>query len=239
MSRFTPSANANGCPVYNQYFTRTKYDTDYVATDVRQSTRPLNFALDPNYAERCNRCLPTEVGWISKQGISYDASRPMVDTESDLFNLNRILTKNQCKYQPKCKKGQCMGVMNWAECDKCQPSLYHFPMCDIRNEYTRLSNPVSTLKETGSNRFQPLCLDPQDQTRWEHPGEVGINYRMVAKDNHVPCIPHPIDQTLALPKGGDLPCTLTHPVCNAPIMALNRYQAELATLPLKPYIYDK
>jgi hypothetical protein len=33
------------------------------------------------------------------------------------------------------------------------------------------------------------------------PSDVGINYRMVVKDNHVPCIPKPLDPTPLLPTG--------------------------------------
>ena len=163
-----------------QQLERNKYDPDYIPIDVRQSTAPLQFALDPMYAERCQPCLPTEIGWLGKQGVSYETNRPIVDTESNLFNINRVLSRDpHYKYQPSCHKGQCVGVMNG--CDQCQPPLTHLPICEIKNESTRLSNPISTLKETGVNRFQPICLNPQDRSRWEHPGEVGINYRMVVK----------------------------------------------------------
>lgn len=126
----------------------------------------------------------------------------MVDTESDLLNLNRLLSRDpRHRYRPQCINDRCVGVMN--DCDECQPKLTHFPVCNgMKYEATRLSNPPATLRETGVNRFQPICLDPQDRSRWEHPGEIGINYRMVVKDNHIPCIPHPIDQTPALPQGG-------------------------------------
>lgn len=225
-------------PIFGANWSRSKYDQDYLRIDTQQSTTPLQFALEPNYAEHCHRCLPTEVGWIGKQGVSFDTRRPMVDTESDLFNLNRVLTKDpQYKYHPQCMTSQCVGVMN--DCDQCQPPLHHLPVCEIKNESTRLSNPISTLKETGVNRFQPICLDPQDRTRWEHPGEVGINYRMVVKDNHVPCIPHPLDQSDALPKGGSLPCQLTTTVCNAPIGPLHNYRIRSEQMPINQYTLPK
>lgn len=221
-------------PIYGENFSRIKYDQDYYNVDIKQSTAPLTFALDPTYSERCKPCFATESGWIGKQGVSYDNKQPIIDTESDLFNLNRLLTKNPAgKYHPSCITKNCVGVMN--DCDECQPKLFHFPTCNIRNEYTRLSNPTSTFRETGVNRFQPICLDPQDSTRWEHPGEVGINYRMVVKDNHVPCIPHPIDQTPALPKGGVLPCDLIYPTCGAPITALHEYRRKFEQLPINHY----
>ena len=221
-------------PTYGQSWSRSKYDQEYIQTDIRQSTAPLEFALDPSYAERCNPCLPTEIGWIGKQGVSYDTKIPIVDTESDLFNLNRLLSKDpKFKYHPYCVTKDCVGVIGG--CDECQPKLYDFPVCDIKNEYTRTSNPVSTLKETGVNRFQPICLNPQDRSRWEHPGEIGINYRMIAKDNHVPCIPHPIDQAAALPKGGEIPCELIHPTCGASIGPLHNYRKISEQMPLNVY----
>jgi hypothetical protein len=225
-------------PTFGQNWSRAKYDPAYIDVDTKQSTAPLTFALDPNYAERCQRCLPTEVGWIGKQGVSYDTTRPIVDTESDLFNITRILSKDPSyKYRPQCITDQCIGVMN--DCNACQPKLYNFPICGIRNEYTRYSNPISTLKETGVNRFQPICLNPQDPTRWLPQGEIGINYRMVVKDNHVPCIPHPIDQSPALPKGGELPCVDIKSLCVPPIRALNVLQAQSEQLPLNFYRYPK
>lgn len=185
-------------PSFGQNWSRSKYDQEYVQRDVKQSTAPLNYVLDPNYAGRCAPCLPTEIGWLGKQGVSYDTHRPLVDTETDLFNINRILTRDpNYKFQPVCNSKKCNGLING--CDSCQTPLYHFPTCDIKNESTRLSNPSSTLKETGINRFQPICLDPQDRSRWEHPGELWINYRMIVKDNHVPQMPTLVDQTPALP----------------------------------------
>lgn len=220
-------------PEFGQNWSRNKYDPKYVSQDLRQSTAPLNFRLDPTYAEVCDPCFHTEIGWIGKQGVSYDTTRPLVDTESDLFNINRVLTRDPTyKYQPSCD-GRCAGMVN--DCDHCQPPLYHLPDCVVKNESTRISNPKSNLKETGVNRFQPICLDPQDPSRWEHPGEIGINYRMIVKDNHVPCIPHPMDQEAALPAGGDLPCDQTKPTCVASIKPLNHYRQQSERMPINEY----
>ena len=233
MSDHQIEAQTHDRPLFNNNWGRSKYDQDYINTDVKQSTAPLEYALDPNYAERCHPCLATEVGWIGKQGVSYDTSRPMVDTESDLFNLTRPLSKDPSHRYKPCMNDNCIGIING--CESCQPRLYNFPDCQIKNESTRISNPGFTLRETGVNRFQPLCLNPQDPSRWEHPGEIGINYRMVVKDNHVPCLPHPIDQSPALPKGGDLPCELIQPTCNAPIYPLNNYRQQTEKMPINEY----
>lgn len=192
----------------------------------------MEYTLDPNYAERCDPCRAFDSGWIGKQGVSYNNLRPLIDTESDLFNLNRILTKDpNYKYLPYCPQcGHCndglpCGGGVAGGCDQCQPRLFNFPSCTIKYEYTRLSNPTSTLKETGVNRFQPICLNPQDRDRWELQGEVGINYRMIVKDNHVPCLPKPLDPGPSLPSGGgDIPCELIFPTCSNSTAPLNQYR---------------
>lgn len=218
-------------PTYHGSWGRTKYDQGSLVMDTRQATSAVQYSLDPNYAERCSPCLPLCPGVIGKQGVSYDANKPMIDTESNLRNLDRSLTRDpNFKYLPycpncqECASGYPCGGGVVTGCQHCQPDLYHFPTCaSLKYEYTRFTNPPSTTKEAGINRFQPLYLNPQDRNRWEHPGEIGINYRLIAKDNHIPCIPHPIDPTLALPKGGDLPCQITAPTCSAPIAALHQH----------------
>lgn len=219
-------------PVFGGNWSRSKYDTGSLTVDTRQSTAPLEWLLDPTFAERCMQCRPPDSGWIGKQGVSYDTTRPLIDTESELFNLNRILTRdpnyNYVPYCPKC--GNCtdgapcgQGVTS-AGCDNCQPKLFHFAPCGIKNEYTRISNPQCTLKETGVNRFNPICLNPQDETRWLAQGEVGISYRLVAKDNHVACVPYPVDPVSAMPRGGDIACNLVVPTCSAYTSPMNNYR---------------
>jgi hypothetical protein len=218
-------------PVFGGNWSRTKYDGGSLEIDTLQSTSALEYMLDPNYAERCHQCRAPGPGWIGKQGNSFDTYRPIVDTESELFNLNRVLTRDpNYQYLPFCP--QCGGCDDGYPCgggvtkgcNRCQPPLFHFPSCDLKFEYTRTSNPTMTLRETGINRFQPICLNPQDRNRWEHPGETGINYRMVVKDNHVPCLPYPLDPASALPIGGDIPCDLIFPTCSAYTAPLNNYR---------------
>ena len=203
-------------------WSRGRYDEGTLEIDTRQSTAPLEYLLDPNYAERCNQCFATGEGWIAKQGVSYDTSKPLVDTESELFQLNRLLTKDpNYRYLPSCP--QCNGCDSGlicgdgfgSGCAQCQPKLFNFAGCGSRFEFSRLSNPTCTLKESGVNRFDIVCLNPQDPTRWEVQGEVGICSRMVFVDNSVPCVPVPLDDTSLRPIGGDVVCQLTTPTCGA------------------------
>lgn len=220
-------------------FQRLAYDLGTYGKDIQQSTAPLKWILDPNYVHRCNPCRPGESGYIGKFGVSYDTTKPLVDTESELRNITRPLSNDpNYKYLPFCpncgnKKMTCCeneGLDGYpcgggvtSGCEQCQPKLFHFPVCGIKHEYSRISNPVCTLKETGVNRFQPTYLDHQDPTRWENQGEIGINSRMVAKDNHVPCVPIMLSQEEALPKEKKLPTKKIVQVEGNPIESLHNY----------------
>lgn len=72
--------------------------------------------------------------------------------------------------------------------------------CSRPTEDTRLSNPPCTLKGTGWNRWEWLCYNPQDKAII--PFEWNTSYRIVAKDNHVPCVELPMDQTGFVPATG-------------------------------------
>jgi hypothetical protein len=192
-------------------FERLGYDEGAYQRELQQSTAPLSHIMDPSAVNRCNPCRVPEPGYIGKVGVSLTHQRPLIDVESDLKLLNYPATRdpNQqftptCPKCGKCNEGYPCGGGVVADCCNCQEELYHLPMCDMSTEYTRISNPICTSRGVGVNRFQPLCLNPQDENRWLHPSEVGINYRNVVKDNHVPCVPRPIDPTPLLPKGGDI-----------------------------------
>ncbi len=210
---------------------RLKYDTGNYRRELLQSVRPQEFMLDPTNIHRCNPCRPNDIGSISKFGVSYNSKMPLVDTESELKNITRKATRDpNFKYLPNCKTcgkntDRCGNADSFdglpCSCDNVD--LFHFPSCGMNREFTRISNPTCTLRETGINRFQPTYLDHQDPTRWEHPGETNINYRLVAKDNHVPCLPVLIDQTPALPRSYPIPCQKIVPMCANPIEPLHSF----------------
>jgi len=188
------------------------YDQGAYRTDLKQSTAPLRYTLDPIYANNCNTCRPADVGYIGKQGVSVTENTSLIDVESELMLLNYRNSRDPmkkyrpcCPYCKKCYEGYPCGGGVVAGCCDCQSKMYHFPPCTIGTDYSRITNPPCTLRGTGINRFQPLCLDPQDLNRWEFPGEIGINYRLVAKDNHVPLIPSPSADMSVFPKPSDKP----------------------------------
>lgn len=93
-------------------------------------------------------------------------------------------------------------------------NLVDFPSCSFDTEETRLSNPPSTLRGTGVNRFQPLCFDPQDKIFF--PGEYHTSTRLVFRDNHRPCIPSlDVISRPPLPPAEPLPCPQITPTCGA------------------------
>jgi hypothetical protein len=191
-------------------FERLKYDSETYDMDVAQSTAPLQYRLDPNFTNRCNLCRPGDIGYVGTQGVSLNTNESLIDVESDLKLLNYRQTRNPMKkFIPNCQTCQTCNKTNGTVCDEgltdncptCneKQNLHNLPSCPIFTEYSRISNPISTTRGVGLNRFQPLCLNPQDINRWEMPMETGINYRLVAKDNHVPCVPKLIDQSSSLP----------------------------------------
>lgn len=101
------------------------------------------------------------------------------------------------------------------------PSEYYFPapgernVCKppgqaaytpdaIRDEHTKVSNPPSTLRGKGVNRFAPLCENPQN---WAlSPFHFQEQDNLNARDNHRPSPPRPVDASASLPEpAGDLP----------------------------------
>lgn len=166
-------------------FERLAYDVGTYCTDLKQSTAPLKYALDPVFANVCNPCRPADVGYIGRQGVSLSKTQSLTDIESYLFLLNHPNSRDPArKFNPCCDPGSLCA--NGGEDGA---GLLHFDDCLIRTDYSRITNPPCTLKGTGVNRFQPIALNPQDENRWLIPSQVGISIRQVFTDNFVPAIP--------------------------------------------------
>ena len=189
-------------------FERQMYDTAAYEAQLRQSTGPMAYLLNPIRNDVAKPARISDPGFIAKSGVSVTHMRPLVDVESDLLGMDIKNTKDPNQlFQPKCPQCGCdtegypCGSGLNMGCSKCQESLHHLPRLNFNQDYTRISNPLCTGREVGINRFQPLNMQPQDEHRWLHQAEVGVNYRMVVKDNHVPRVPKLIDQTACLPTG--------------------------------------
>lgn len=153
-------------------------------------TRPGNDVGGP----ACGRDVPADP-YLRYQAWGPGACPPgrSVDDGSELEGLNYKLSRcSGDAYLPGKypRKGAC-GAAGAAAARACMAPT----------EDTRLSNPPCTLRATGINRWEWLCWNPQDRALV--PFEWNTSYRTVVKDNFVPCLPVPLDQTAALPHAGN------------------------------------
>lgn len=201
-------------------FNRLNYDICETKKNLKESVGPGLYQI--NTPVLCSTCFQGNPEIINQHGgVSMNANTNWrfyagpIDVETDLLNINRPATRcPEGKYEPKCPN--CGVVISGQPCGNgvslscynckykikkgamCNENLVDFPDCNFPIENTRLSNPPSTLRGTGWNRFEDLCLDPQDQLLF--PGEYHIPTRTVFRDNHRPCVRkvainsmHPID----------------------------------------------
>jgi hypothetical protein len=172
--------------------TRMKYDFGSYQEELARSIYPGIYQLNSPYND-CNNCGVTipDDPYIRYQGYGQNTCtmKKAVDDLSELSGLNYKNSKcNKDAYSPNSYNSSgCKTRIN-TEARKCA----------IPTESCRLSNPPCTLKETGINRWEWLCWDPQERAI-EGFDRVPTNYRMVAKDNHVPCLETPADQSVFFP----------------------------------------
>jgi hypothetical protein len=211
-------------------YTGLNYDKQAYENALKESKGVGNYALQTPFVK--TQCLPPASSAFAQQyGASIDRTQPMIDIDSELMGLNRYHTKVwDEKYVPCCDPKLCdsesgypcgQGVVDSCNLPGLRPgsrpqdkNLTHYPDCQPFTDYTRLSQPVCTMRGLGINRWEWLCSDPQERVLI--PFDHNINNRIIVKDNHRPLIPTPLDQTAALPvKSSDLPCNKIHvPVVN-------------------------
>ena len=178
-------------------FNRCDHDTGAYRHNIQASVQPGYYSLGTPPVS-CKPCYPaTPHIRLQHSGNSVETKRFLIDIDSELQGITR-------------KKSHDPNFM-YKPGDHHNKNILHFPDCEISTDDTRMSNPPCTLRSTGWNRFEELCLDPQHNI--EIPFAHNVNNRLIAKDNHRPVIPRPIDVDPSLPEGGDLPCEETHSVC--------------------------
>jgi hypothetical protein len=206
-------------------FTRPSQDTCSYRHELSQTIGPGEYQLAKPYP--CNPCFVSDPHIrMQRFGASLSQNTSMIDIDSELIGINRKFSKcPELKYIPKFNTSQNGGAnpggytnVNNGAVDV-DYNLLHFPdgNCFDPVEDTRLSNPPATLRGTGINRWEWLCRNPQE--RVQMPFDHNINYRLVVKDNHRPCLPNPLDQTLVLPRPSSEPiCTsMTVSSCAPPM----------------------
>jgi hypothetical protein len=229
-------------------FNRLNYDTCQYQQHISESSAPGHYQLNtPPIA--CDPCYPVDVQTrLQSSGGSVDTSRPLIDIDSEMLNITRPSSKCPSrKWVPQCENytadGYPCGQGVVGTCNKCttaedgkqatepnQPReakcpdqfsqrLTHWRDCGKPVEDTRLVNPAGNLRGTGFNRWEWLCLNPQD--RVEMPFDYNISNRLVVKDNHRPCVPTPISVEPSIPKSNNdaVTCDTTTPTCSVPTNA--------------------
>lgn len=112
---------------------RLPYDNCAYQKSLRESTSPLQYQLYQGKFENCNKCVHDK----------FYAPFDLVDTESELKNLNKPLSRcDQFKYNPKCKRsGMCVSTF-----DKSNPIVLAPEVCPIvTNNIKRSTGPGFTL----------------------------------------------------------------------------------------------
>jgi hypothetical protein len=208
-------------------FTRPSFDTCSYRHELYQTIGPGEYQVAK--PAPCNPCFVSDPHIrMQRFGASVSKNTAMIDVDSELLGITRKFSKcPEFKYLPHCNVSGNGGANPGGYVDekfnnstiKLDCELLHFgdENCFEPVEDTRLSNPPATLRGTGINRWEWLCRNPQE--RIHIPFDFNINDRTLAKDNHRPCIPNPLDQTLALPRGNNDPlCAgMTVSTCAAPM----------------------
>ena len=199
---------------------RLNYDTCQYKQVINESVAPGHYMLNtPSIS--CEPCFPiSPYTRIQNYGARMNTTSHLIDIDSELLNLTKQDSKcisNKWKAEcPECKSNTgypCgQGVTNGKRCTNTE--LPKLKDCELHTEETRISNPPHTLRETGINRWEWLCLDPQE--RIEIPFEWNVSNRIIVKDNHRPVIPMPLSMQPSLPPLTHTPCEYTTSVCNNP-----------------------
>ena len=209
-------------------FNRLNYDTGTYKKNIDQSVAPGFYHLNQPPIN-CEPCYPYSPSVrLQRSGGSVKSDMLMIDVDSELSGLFRKNSNNPSKqYKPCCPGTECgtgepcgPGVANCCKNSKIKlkpgerygdQNLLHWKDCFDPPEDTRLSNPPCTLRGTGINRFDWLCVDPQKNI--EIPFQHNICNRIIVKDNHRPIIPTPLCSDFLRPKQKKLPIKKTNPVC--------------------------
>lgn len=173
-----------------------RYDPGTYRVALAQSVGPGSYTLGTPMPH-CQPCLPDDARVVHGKGggVALCADAAQVDVESELRSLTRRATLNPAgKYNPDAPGSRCTAARMPFNC---------LSRGGVPVEDTRLSNPPSTLRETGWNRWEWLCEDPQ--TRAVTPFQTSVDTVLVAKDNHRPMLHRPLDNTRLLPPGNTEP----------------------------------
>lgn len=169
---------------------RLIYDKCYIDDDIAQSVGPLLYTLNPNRINNCNACLSVfgprsghnGYGVSTTTGHNTANAQKLVDIETILSNRNVVSSK--------CKDGKVNDI------DVTKFQLQHARVCNdfLDPLSTHLTNPPTTYREMGINRFYDLHTQPQAVIYWDG----AVNTQLESKDNYMERVPRiaPIEPSL-------------------------------------------
>lgn len=174
-------------------FNRLSYDINTYQFEVQQSVGPGDYVLGTPMPH-CAPCFSSDTRQqMGTTGGMDCVDRPLVDVDSELHGITRRATNCPTgKYAPG--QGACQQMSAYPDC--AAANRFALP-----HEDTRLSNPPSTLRGRGWNRWEWLCQNPQERVLV--PFDFNIDNRLVVKDNHRPHLATPLDQRPVLPGAVD------------------------------------
>lgn len=167
-------------------FSRLRYDNDTYLHKLRESVSPGDYYISTPH-NNCEDCSFYAPGINLNHNGDAVCDKDLIDVDSELMNITRKASDCPSKKYLPSDKPFCNVNMKARknECDFLTP------------EYTLISNPRCSGKESSANRWEWLCQNPQSRCTIEF--DYNINNRIVVKDAHRPCINNPLDQTLAMP----------------------------------------
>jgi hypothetical protein len=157
-------------------FNRLKYDSCQLKKQNDESSGPGMYMIEtpiiPDKVFNDNpRVVNQKLGASIPKDVDWRFYNGPVDIESKLWNLEEPSSKCTSYQSPSYMRSETV-----------EPEVIHFPSLD-----TRLSIPM--LKEASCNRFESLCMNPQEHIFF--PLDHTVSTRIVFKDNHRPMIPKP------------------------------------------------
>lgn len=154
-------------------FNRTAYDTCAYSSALIESTGPGEYVMGTPV--RAEAGLFSADDHVRKGRIAAVAfGQDWADIDSELRGIRR----------PPPNLRRCSAPH---EAASLMTALTDAP--GARTEDTLISNPPSTLRERGVNRWNCLFEDPQQRVVDSPIERIGVNNRTLVKDAHVPCLP--------------------------------------------------
>lgn len=171
--------------------TRLDFDNCTYRQVLAESVGPGDYLVNTPTVE-CLQCESSNpyVRPSRTYGPSYDANCSgkggWVDVQSELLGITRSYSKCPTdKYLPGGKYDIRVPNGVYTEGKECR---------FLETEDTKISNPPCTLRGMGINRFEFLHEDPQCRAMEPFP-RMGTQMKWVARDNHKPCLPTPLEVT--------------------------------------------